>query len=72
MHNGSIIGDPRLEGNNLKKDSEILVLQVRTIPKKRLSKKIGNITKDQVEQIKQGIDLYLIYFASCIISRNKK
>ena len=61
MHNGSIIGDPRLDGNNLKKDSEILVLQVRTIPKKRLSKKIGNITKDQVEQIKQGIDLYLNY-----------
>ena len=61
MHNGSIIEDPRLDGNNLKKDSEILVLQVRTISKKRLSKKIGNITKDQVEQIKQGIDLYLNY-----------
>ena len=61
MHNGSIIGDPRLDGNNLKKDSEILVLQVLTISKKRLSKKIGNITKDQVEQIKQGIDLYLNY-----------
>ncbi|MFN2440757.1 MAG: type II toxin-antitoxin system PemK/MazF family toxin [Chitinophagaceae bacterium] len=47
--------------NNLKKDSEVLVLQVRTISKKRLSKKIGNITKDQVEQIKQGIALYLNY-----------
>lgn len=47
--------------NNLKKDSEVLVLQVRTISKKRLSKKIGNITKDQIEQIKQGIDLYLNY-----------
>jgi len=34
--------------NNLKKDSEILVLQVLTISKKRLSKKIGNITKDQM------------------------
>ncbi len=47
--------------NNLKKDSEVLVLQVRTISKKRLSKKTGNITKDQIEQIKQGIDLYLNY-----------
>jgi len=47
--------------NSLKKDSEVLVLQVRTISKKRLSKKIGNITKDQIEQIKQGIDLYLNY-----------
>jgi mRNA interferase MazF len=47
--------------NNLKKNFEVLVLQVRTISKKRLSKKIGNITKDQVEQIKQGIALYLNY-----------
>ena len=47
--------------NNLKKDSEVLVLQIRTISKKRLSKKTGNVTKDQVEQIKQGIALYLNY-----------
>lgn len=47
--------------NNLKKDSEILVLQVRTISKNRLSKKIGNITNGQLELIKQGINIYLNY-----------
>ncbi len=47
--------------NNLKKNFEVLVLQVRTISKKRLSKKIGNITKDQVEHINQGMSLYLYY-----------
>lgn len=47
--------------NNLKKDSEILVFQIRTISKNRLSKKIGNITKDQMELIKEGINIYLNY-----------
>ena len=49
------------EKNNLKKDSEVLVLQIRTVSKQRLSKKIGELTKDQVEQIKQGVNLYLNY-----------
>ncbi|MDQ6844157.1 MAG: type II toxin-antitoxin system PemK/MazF family toxin [Bacteroidota bacterium] len=47
------------EINNLKKNSEVLVLQVRTISKIRLSKKIGEITKNEIELIKQGINLYL-------------
>jgi mRNA interferase MazF len=47
--------------NNLKKDSEVLVLQIRAISKQRISKKIGNITKEQIEQIKEGINLYLNY-----------
>src|SRR5438876_11702552 len=47
--------------NNLKKDSDVLVLQVRTISKSRLSKKIGDISKNQIELIKEGINLYLNY-----------
>lgn len=47
--------------NNLKKDSEILVLQIRTISKNRLSKKIGSISKDQLQLIKEGINIYLNY-----------
>ena len=47
--------------NNLKKDAEILVLQVRTISKNRLSKKIGNVSKHQMELIKEGINIYLNY-----------
>jgi mRNA interferase MazF len=49
------------EKNNLKKDSEVLVLQIRAISKSRLSKKIGDISKDEVELIKQGINIYLNY-----------
>ncbi len=47
--------------NNLKKDSEVLVLQIRAISKSRLSKKIGDISKAQIELIKDGINLYLNY-----------
>ena len=49
------------EINNLKKNSEVLVLQVRTISKIRLSKKIGNITSAEIQLIKAGINLYLNY-----------
>jgi mRNA interferase MazF len=52
---------PKDQINNLKKDSEILVLQIRTISKNRLSKKIGNISKDQLELIKEGVNIYLNY-----------
>ncbi len=41
--------------NNLKKDSEVLVLQVRTISKDRLSKKIGNISERQIETYKKKV-----------------
>jgi mRNA interferase MazF len=37
--------------NNLKSDSEIITFQVRTISKTRLSKKIGEISYDQLEEI---------------------
>lgn len=47
--------------NNLKKDSEVLVLQIRTISKQRLTKKIGSITNSQLELIKEGVNLYLNY-----------
>ncbi len=47
--------------NNLKKNSEVLVLQLRTISKNRLSKKIGDISKSQIQLIKEGINLYLNY-----------
>ena len=47
--------------NNLKKDSEVLPFQIRTISKNRLSKKIGEISKNEIELIKEGIHLYLNY-----------
>jgi mRNA interferase MazF len=47
--------------NNLKKDSEVLVLQIRTISKQRLTRKLGVITNDQLKLIKEGVKLYLNY-----------
>lgn len=47
--------------NNLKKNSEVLVFQLRAISKSRLSKKIGDISKNQLELIKEGINVYLNY-----------
>ena len=49
------------EINNLKKNSEVLAIHIRAVSKNRLSKKIGNISKSEVEQIKAGINLYLNY-----------
>ena len=47
--------------NNLKKDSEILVLQVRAISKQRLTKKIGSLSPEQMDLVKEGINIYLNY-----------
>jgi mRNA interferase MazF len=47
--------------NNLKKDSEVLVFQIRAISKSRLSKKIGDITRNQIALIKVGLNKYLDY-----------
>lgn len=47
--------------NNLKKDSEVLAFQVRAVSKSRLSKKIGDISKNQVDLIKEGINTFLDY-----------
>lgn len=49
------------DNNKLKKDSEVLVFQIRSISKLRLSKKIGYITKNELSLIKEGISLYLNY-----------
>lgn len=41
--------------NGLKEDSEIITFQIRTISKERLTKKIGEITADQLKNLKQGL-----------------
>ena len=37
--------------NNLSSDSEVVVFQVRTITKERLTKKIGQITDQELQKI---------------------
>lgn len=59
-YKGNIILQPDKE-NNLKKISEILIFHIRSISKERLVRKIGNITSEELNLIKQGLDDILRY-----------
>lgn len=47
--------------SGLKKDSEAIPFQVRTIAKNRLSKKIGVLTEKEIKEILTGLFLVLSY-----------
>ncbi|WP_159475479.1 type II toxin-antitoxin system PemK/MazF family toxin [Dyadobacter sp. 3J3] len=47
--------------NRLEQDSEIISFQVRTISKSRLINKIGQITDDELRQVKIGLNEILTY-----------
>jgi mRNA interferase MazF len=47
--------------NNLKTDSEIITFQVRSVSKARLTKKIGEISTDQLKQMIKGLNEILYY-----------
>lgn len=47
--------------NNLKETNQAIPFQVRTISKMRLTKKLGLISEKDLENIKNGLDLFLTY-----------
>lgn len=47
--------------NNLNQDSEIITFQIRAISKNCLTKKIGEITKEQLREIITGLNEVLEY-----------
>lgn len=47
--------------NNLTTISQVIPFQVRTISKIRLTKKVGFISDDDLQNIKQGLELFLTY-----------
>lgn len=49
------------EMNGLEQDSEIITFQVRTVSKERLIRKTGELTIEQLEMIKQGLNEVLKY-----------
>ena len=57
---GCVVLDPD-SNNKLDKKSEIISFQVRTIYQSRMSKKIGTISKEQIEKIKTGLNEILKY-----------
>ena len=59
-YKGNVILSPTKE-NGLSKKSEILTFHVRSISKDQLVKKIGNITNEELTQLKQGLDDILKY-----------
>ena len=57
---GNVILNPNDE-NGLKKSSEILVFHIRTISKLRFKRRIGKITENQLNQIKNTLNEILKY-----------
>lgn len=47
--------------NGLNKASEILIFHIRSLSKERLTKKIGRISKDELEELKEGLNDILRY-----------
>jgi mRNA interferase MazF len=47
--------------NGLEQDSEVISFQIRTISKERLTRKIGEISKQQLELFKNGLNEVLKY-----------
>lgn len=52
---------PKTKTNKLKFDSEVITFQVRTISQKRLSKKIGEITNQQLQDVISKIGNLFVY-----------
>lgn len=59
-YKGNIVLEPGHE-NGLAQKSEILIFHVRSISKERLVKKMGTITPQQLEKLKQGLNDILKY-----------
>ena len=59
-YKGNLVLQPS-EQNGLAQPSEILVFHIRSLSKNRLVKKLGTITQNQLNEIKQGLDDILKY-----------
>ncbi len=59
-YKGNVVLSPNKE-NGLTKKSEIMIFNLRSISKDRLIKKIGTITVDELNHLKQGLDDILRY-----------
>lgn len=59
-YKGNLILKPT-EKNGLTQSSEVLVFHIRSLSKNRLMKKLGTITPDELNKIKQGLNDILKY-----------
>lgn len=54
-YKGNVVLQPNTD-NALKATSEILTFHIRSITKERLTRKVGNITAQELAQLKTGFD----------------
>ena len=47
--------------NKLPQDSEVLTFHIRTVSQAKFTQKIGEVTKEQFEEIRKGLDEILTY-----------
>lgn len=59
-YKGNIVLTPNNK-NGLEKTSEVLVFQIRSVSKERLINKIGQISSEELHQIKSGLNDLLRY-----------
>lgn len=59
-YKGNLILVPN-DQNGLSEPSELLTFHIRSIYKDRLTKKLGNITPEQLSELKKGLDDILRY-----------
>lgn len=59
-YKGNVVVTPS-ETNGLSEQSEAVIFQIRSVSKERLVKKIGKITQEQLQELKQGLDDILRY-----------
>ncbi len=59
-YKGNLILEPNAQ-NGLSQKSEIMTFHIRSISKVRLVKKIGRITEEQLNKLKEGLDDILRY-----------
>lgn len=59
-YKGNVVLEPNKD-NKLKQSSEILTFHIRSVSKDRLVRKVGNISNDELDRVKQGLDDILRY-----------
>ena len=59
-YKGNVVLQPSAK-NKLKQASEILTFHIRSISKERLTKKVGEITADDIRKIKQTLNEIMDY-----------
>lgn len=59
-YKGNVVLQPD-DNNKLTQPSEVLVFHIRSVSKERLVRKVGDITSEELTQVKQGLNDMLRY-----------